>query len=163
MAPESSESLSSEFVDVVPNLELAPAIHMARTTDETIIDLEPDEEEVIEPSHSSGKSKIGTQAFMIDDIPPTKWARRFQEFQAWMSTKKLVKESNYEILSKFIARLTGTLKDWWTTLGETDKMHFLTQQDFSVVLGFLHMIFLGDVTAKKRLREKSLLNKMPFP
>lgn len=63
MAPESSESLSSEFVDVVPNLELAPTIHMVRTTDETIIDLEPDEEEVIEPSHSSGKSKIGTQAF----------------------------------------------------------------------------------------------------
>ena len=78
----------------------------------------------------------------------------FKSFKPGLSTKKLVKESNYEILSKFIARLTGTLKDWWTTLGETDKMHFLTQQDFSVVLGVLHMVFLGDVTADKEAKRK---------
>ncbi|KAK8993222.1 hypothetical protein V6N11_033325 [Hibiscus sabdariffa] len=54
----------------------------------------------------------GKHIFTLDDIPSTRWPQRFQEFHAWMDTQKLTRESNYEILTQFVSRFTGTLRDW---------------------------------------------------
>ncbi|KAK8977805.1 hypothetical protein V6N11_000132 [Hibiscus sabdariffa] len=62
--------------------------------------------------------------FTIDDIPVTKWAQRFQEFHSWMETRKLTKESHYDILVEFVSRFTGVLRDWWGTTKVLNKLSY---------------------------------------
>lgn len=56
-----------------------------------------------------------------------------------MITKRLHEDSNYSILIEFVARFTGTLKDWWNTVDEPSKLQFLVSQDFNQIID----IFLG--------------------
>ncbi|KAK8481276.1 hypothetical protein V6N11_031157 [Hibiscus sabdariffa] len=49
--------------------------------------------------------------FTIDDIPVLRWSQRFQEFHSWMDTQKLSRESHYDILTEFVSRFTGVLRD----------------------------------------------------
>ncbi|KAL4388578.1 hypothetical protein GQ457_09G008110 [Hibiscus cannabinus] len=101
----------------------------------------------------------GKQVFTIDDIPSDRWAQRFQEFQAWMDTQKLTRESNYEILTEFVSRLTGTLRDWWTSVGEADQVTFLTRQSFSEIIKLLHTIFLGNQEDVKTLKRREFFKR----
>ncbi|KAK8506371.1 hypothetical protein V6N12_034107 [Hibiscus sabdariffa] len=86
----------------------------------------------------------GKHIFTLDDIPSTRWPQRFQEFHAWMDTQKLTRESNYEILTEFVSRFTGTLRDWWNSLSQPDQVAFLTRQNFSEIMQVLHTFFLGN-------------------
>ncbi|KAL4318901.1 hypothetical protein GQ457_18G021790 [Hibiscus cannabinus] len=101
----------------------------------------------------------GKQVFTIDDIPSDRWAQRFQEFQAWMDTQKLTRESNYEILTEFVSRLTGTLRDWWTSVGEADQVTFLTRQSFAEIIKLLHTIFLGNQEDVKTLKRREFFKR----
>ena len=47
-----------------------------------------------------------------------------------------------EILSDSTARFFGMLKNWSSTLGESDKLHFLTRQEFIENINLLYFIFL---------------------
>ena len=128
---------------------------MARETEEAVE--EPEEEEIGESSQSTARKSTthgGTHIFTMDDFPPSKWARRFQEFQAWMTTKNLSEDNHFEILFEFTARHTSVVKDWWKTLGEPDKLHFLTRQEFSENIELLHRVFLGDVITDKEAKHK---------
>ena len=62
-----------------------------------------------------------------------------------MIAQNLHEESHFEILSVFTAHFSGILKDWWISLGDTDKMTFLTRQDFSENINILYLMFIGDV------------------
>ncbi|KAK9043869.1 hypothetical protein V6N11_072193 [Hibiscus sabdariffa] len=92
----------------------------------------------------------GKHTFTLDDIPSTRWPQRLQEFQAWMDTQKLTRESNYEILSEFVSRFTGILRDWWNTLSQPDQKYCKMQsQDISRVRGKELKILLLEKFNKK--------------
>ncbi|KAK9011314.1 hypothetical protein V6N11_044166 [Hibiscus sabdariffa] len=97
--------------------------------------------------------------FTLDDIPSTRWPQRLQEFQAWMDTQKLTRESNYEILSEFVSRFTGILRDWWNTLSQPDQVVFLTRQSFLEVLQILHTFFLCNQEDLKTLKKKEFFKR----
>lgn len=130
-----------------------PPIHMAPTVEPSHLQLDVESE--FDPADTTEQQvytipepkpmKTGTTTFTSDDIPPSKWADRFQDFHAWMTTKHLTEESCYIILVEFVAQFTGTLKHWWLTLGESDKIVFLTRQTFPEVINLLHNTFLGNV------------------
>ncbi|KAK8972710.1 hypothetical protein V6N11_012904 [Hibiscus sabdariffa] len=101
----------------------------------------------------------GKHIFTLDDIPSTRWPQRLQEFQAWMDTQKLTRESNYEILSEFISRFTRILRDWWNTLSQPDQVVFLTRQSFPEVLQILHTFFLGNQEDLKTLKKKEFFKR----
>ncbi|KAK8980710.1 hypothetical protein V6N11_073025 [Hibiscus sabdariffa] len=101
----------------------------------------------------------GKHIFTLDDIPSTRWPQRLQEFQAWMDTQKLTRESNYEILSEFVSRFTGILRDWRNTLSQPDQVVFLTRQSFPEVLQILHTFFLGNQEDLKTLKKKEFFKR----
>ncbi|KAK8515574.1 hypothetical protein V6N12_075610 [Hibiscus sabdariffa] len=101
----------------------------------------------------------GKHTFTLDDIPSTRWPQRLQEFQAWMDTQKLTRESNYEILSEFVSRFTGMLRDWWNTLSQPDQVVFLTRQSFPEVIQILHTFFLGNQEDLKTLKKKEFFKR----
>ncbi|KAK8535314.1 hypothetical protein V6N12_056836 [Hibiscus sabdariffa] len=101
----------------------------------------------------------GKHIFTLDDIPSTRWPQRFQEFHAWMDTQKLTRESNYEILTEFVSRFTGTLRDWWNSLSQQDQVAFLTRQNFSEIMQILHTFFLGNQEDIKTLKRKEFFNR----
>ncbi|KAK8596538.1 hypothetical protein V6N12_065024 [Hibiscus sabdariffa] len=101
----------------------------------------------------------GKHIFTLDDIPSTRWPQRFQEFHAWMDTQKLTRESNYEILTEFVSRFTGTLRDWWNSLSQQDQVAFLTRQNFSKIMQILHTFFLGNQEDMKTLKRKEFFKR----
>ena len=61
-----------------------------------------------------------TGFFTIEDVPPQKWNLRFQEFLTW-GLSELITNPNVtvqQVLIFFSARLTGTLREFWDSLGE---------------------------------------------
>ncbi|KAK8498079.1 hypothetical protein V6N11_010146 [Hibiscus sabdariffa] len=72
------------------------------------------EDEPMEASTTSQPPIPNTGAkynFTIDDILVLRWSQRFQEFHSWMDTQKLSRESHYDILTEFVSRFTGVLRD----------------------------------------------------
>ncbi|KAK8506378.1 hypothetical protein V6N12_034114 [Hibiscus sabdariffa] len=101
----------------------------------------------------------GKHIFTLDDIPSTRWPQRFQEFHAWMDTQKLTRESSYEILTEFVSRFTGTLRDWWNSLSQPNQVAFLTRQNFSEIMQVLHTFFLGNQEDIKTLKRKEFFKR----
>ncbi|KAK8579609.1 hypothetical protein V6N12_069923 [Hibiscus sabdariffa] len=97
--------------------------------------------------------------FTLDDITVSKWAQRFKEFHSWMETQKLTRESNYEILTEFVSRFKGVLRDWWSTIPPGDQMQFLVQQDFAAVIRAMHTHFLGNPDDVKTLQRKEFFKR----
>ena len=67
--------------------------------------------------HSTKPSSVSW--FTFDDIPRHKWSSRLQEFAAWIDlqgTKPNTHPKN--VLREFMARSTGSLRDWLKNLGE---------------------------------------------
>ena len=100
-SPEQTSSNETESVNS-QSFDDFPEIKMARTTDCVVKALEDDNEQIGESSQIVLRklNHTRTQVFTIDDLPPSKWAKRFQEFQAWMSAKNLSEECQFEILSE---------------------------------------------------------------
>ncbi|KAK9014007.1 hypothetical protein V6N11_005181 [Hibiscus sabdariffa] len=97
--------------------------------------------------------------FTIDDIPVARWSQRFQEFHSWLETQKLSRESHYDILTEFVSRFTGVLRDWWGTVSPGDQMQFLVQQDFSTIIRILHTHFLGNQKDIRTLQRKEFFKR----
>ncbi|KAK8479892.1 hypothetical protein V6N11_074086 [Hibiscus sabdariffa] len=76
-----------------------------------------------------------------------------------MDTQKLTRESNYEILTEFVSRFTGTLRDWWNSLSQQDHVAFLTRQNFSEIMQILHTFFLGNQEDIKTLKRKEFFKR----
>ncbi|KAK8522917.1 hypothetical protein V6N12_056610 [Hibiscus sabdariffa] len=52
------------------------------------------------------------------------------ELREYIRKQKLTRESNYEILTEFVSRFTGTLRYWWNSVSQPDQVYFLTRQSF---------------------------------
>ncbi|KAL4388769.1 hypothetical protein GQ457_09G024330 [Hibiscus cannabinus] len=153
---ESSDDSESDTIQSSSDEEVQMAIPDVKTEE-----YDPMEAEA-SPSASAPPPfhiNSGKHIFTLDDIPSTRWPQRLQEFQAWMETQKLTRESNYEILSEFVSRFTGTLRDWWNTVSQPDQVIFLTRQNFPEVLQILHTVFLGNQDDLKALKKKEFFKR----
>ena len=85
--------------------------------------------------------------FTFDDIPKVKWPARFQEFFAWIDVQMLKAGAiTQTVLKKFSSHFTGSLKDWFESLGPYRQFQVI-QAQISEVLGIIYEQFLGEATA----------------
>ncbi|KAH9744154.1 hypothetical protein KPL70_003568 [Citrus sinensis] len=64
--------------------------------------------------------------FTFDDIPPKKWRERLQELSAWIDLQMLAPDATTQfILREFSTRFTGSLRDWFDSLGQYRQLQFI--------------------------------------
>ncbi|KAK9043367.1 hypothetical protein V6N11_071712 [Hibiscus sabdariffa] len=167
---ETEQSSKSESFDDSQSIETQSSsddeIHMAIPDAKTEeVEVDPMDTDASPSASAPPPFQInsGKHTFTLDDIPSTRWPQRLQEFQAWMDTQKLTRESNYEMLSEFVSRFTGMLRDWWNTLSQPDQVVFLTRQSFPEVLQILHTFFLGNQEDLKTLKKEFFKRKCCSP
>ncbi|KAH9716980.1 hypothetical protein KPL71_021656 [Citrus sinensis] len=129
-----STDSESEYVDITsilmttktedPNISTAtPIVEESSSDTENQADNRPTQTEP-EPSmpppifnHSTKPSSASW--FIFDDIPRHKWPARLQEFAAWIDLQGTKPNAQLEnVLREFMARSTGSLRDWLESLGE---------------------------------------------
>ncbi|KAH9698094.1 hypothetical protein KPL71_023881 [Citrus sinensis] len=96
--------------------------------------------------NSSSKPSNGPW-FTFDDIPRVKWPARFQDFSAWIDVQMLrIGATPQTVLKEFSSRVTGSLRDWFESLGPYRQLQVI-QAQISEVLGIIYEQFLGEATA----------------
>ncbi|KAK8283761.1 hypothetical protein V6Z12_D08G115900 [Gossypium hirsutum] len=153
--PYDSESIgetnnsSEEGIEDLPEVMATPGVKVEEPSDEEMT-------EAGEPSNARSAPHVSTTktVFTLDDIPINKGPERLQEFYAWLDTRRLTEESQYNILSEFVSRFTGMLKDWWNSVTQADQLQFLVLTDFSQAIRIIHSYFIGNpddlLTLKRR-------------
>ena len=115
---------------------------------EPIIEEVDDSNMEIPPSTSStqpAQKRSSSQWFTFDDIPTSQWRDRIIEFQAWLLLQTMNTPDNFEnVLREFAARFTGSLKDWFTHLGEYRQIQYFQSHSIDAALGQIFHEFIGD-------------------
>ena len=92
------------------------------------------------PNHSTKPSSASW--FTFDDIPRHKWSARLQEFTAWIDLQGTKPNAQPEIvLREFMARSTGSLRDWLESLGEYRQIQFI-QAPVGTALNLIYEQFI---------------------
>ncbi|KAK4383783.1 polyprotein [Sesamum angolense] len=119
--------------------------------EESDSDPETTEPTVLQPDISNTKPVAGPW-FTFDDVPVIKRRERLHRFSAWIDLQ-LTREGATlsKVLKEFASRFTGTLRDWFQSLGDYRQVQFSQATHPSIVLGAIHQEFIGDA---------SLINKM---
>ncbi|KAH9668358.1 hypothetical protein KPL70_021382 [Citrus sinensis] len=92
--------------------------------------------------------------FTFDDIPCHKWPTRLQEFAAWIDLQGTKPNAHPEsVLREFMARSTGSLRDWLENLGEYRQLQFM-QSPIATALNIIHEQFIGERTTSKEVDRK---------
>ncbi|KAL0289771.1 UNVERIFIED_CONTAM: polyprotein [Sesamum radiatum] len=119
--------------------------------EESDSDPETAEPTVLQPDISNTKPVAGPW-FTFDDVPVIKRRERLHTFSAWIDLQ-LTREGATlsKVLKEFASRFTGTLRDWFQSLGDYRQVQFSQATHPSIVLGAIHQEFIGDA---------SLINKM---
>jgi len=98
----------------------------------------------------------GTSLFSLDDIPPKQWRKKLLDFKAWMDTKMIDPDADrYRVIEEFCARMTGTLKEWYQSIGTVnqDLLHIMESTD--AVISAIHFEFLENIdTINKEIRKE---------
>ncbi|PKI60789.1 hypothetical protein CRG98_018778 [Punica granatum] len=93
----------------------------------------------------------GNLVFTLNEIPYSRWPDRLQEFLAYLTTRALTVESNHDLMSDFVSRFTGTLRNWWTDLGEHEQVQFLIKNPVEAIY-IMHVFFVGNPDDLKELK-----------
>ncbi|KAH9716803.1 hypothetical protein KPL71_021584 [Citrus sinensis] len=103
-------------------------------------------------NHSTKQSSASW--FTFNDIPRHKWPTRLQEFAAWIDLQGTKPNAQPEsVLREFMARSTGSLRDWLESLGEYRQVQFM-QAPIATALNIIHEQFIGERTASKEADRK---------
>ncbi|KAH9649259.1 hypothetical protein KPL70_025917 [Citrus sinensis] len=95
-----------------------------------------------------------TSWFTFDDIPHHKWAARLQEFAAWIDLQGTKPNAQPQaVLHEFMARSTGSLRDWLESLGEYRQLQFM-ESSIGTALNLIHEQFIGEKTASTEVDRK---------
>ncbi|KAL0420819.1 UNVERIFIED_CONTAM: polyprotein [Sesamum latifolium] len=123
----------------------------AENVEDSNSDPETTEPTVTQPDISNTKPASGP-SFTFDDVPVIKRRERLHTFSAWIHLQ-LTREGATlsKVLKEFASRFTGTLRDWFQSLGDYKQVQFSQATNPSIVLGAIHQEFIGDA---------SLINKM---
>ena len=85
--------------------------------------------------------------FTIDNAPSSKWHNEFFNMYSWCTAELQALNSIVaQVIAKFVARLTGRLREWWINLGEFRQRQVAqckTLEDFFTII---HNEFLGSPT-----------------
>ncbi|OWM70379.1 hypothetical protein CDL15_Pgr027335 [Punica granatum] len=93
----------------------------------------------------------GNIVFTLDNILYSKWLNRLHEFLAYFSQGALVTQNNHDILADFVARFVEILRNWWTIMGEADKVYFLCQ-NLAEAIRLMHVAFIRNPDDLKELK-----------
>ena len=85
--------------------------------------------------------------FTVDNAPPSKWHDEIFIMYSWCTVELQALNSTVaQVIAKFVARLTGRLREWWINLGEFQQIQVAqckTLEDFFTII---HNEFLGSPT-----------------
>ncbi|KAH9671212.1 hypothetical protein KPL70_017274 [Citrus sinensis] len=102
--------------------------------------------------------------FTFDDIPASKWRDRLsemaawtdllQEFAAWIDLQGTKPNAQSRaVLREFMARFTGSLRDWLESLGDYRQLQFMPSP-VGTALNIIHEQFIGEKTASTDVDRK---------
>ena len=76
--------------------------------------------------------------FMLDNVPPSKWHDEFFNMYSWCIAEFQDPNATVsQIIAKFVARITGRLREWWINLGEYRQRQVVqcnTLEDFFTIV-----------------------------
>ncbi|KAH9668368.1 hypothetical protein KPL70_021387 [Citrus sinensis] len=85
--------------------------------------------------------------FTFDDIPRHKWPSRLQEFAVWIDLQGTKPNTHPEnVLCAFMARSTGSLRDWLESLGEYRQLQSM-QSPIGTTLNIIHEQFIEELSS----------------
>ena len=97
--------------------------------------------------------------FTFNDLPSSKWRERVQEMSAWIDLQMIRADAITEsVLREFTTRFTGSLRDWFDSLGQYRQMQFVQLPKVSSALAVLHEQFIGDPSAVFEAARRDYLN-----
>ena len=80
--------------------------------------------------------------FTIDGAPPSKWHEKFFDMHSWCIAELHVLNSIVaQVIAKFIARLTGRIRELWISLGEFWQRHAAQSQTLEDFFTIIHNEF----------------------
>ncbi|KAH9792680.1 hypothetical protein KPL71_004228 [Citrus sinensis] len=112
--------------------------------------------DIDEPVESSTHQPLQPQAqntykpsngawFTFDDIPIVKWREKLSEMSAWVDLQMIRPGETIEsILMEFVTRFTGSLRDWFDSLGPYRQLQFVQLPNVSSALVILDEQFIGE-------------------
>ena len=119
------DTSDSNLADISKLLIAEPTETTEHTTEVIDSDDEPQiTHETGESSHSvPPRPKVPKPSngpwFTFDDIPIIKWRERLQELSAWIDVQMLASGATTQsVLREFSTRFTGSLRDWFDSLGQ---------------------------------------------
>ncbi|KAH9763309.1 hypothetical protein KPL70_001121 [Citrus sinensis] len=101
--------------------------------------------------------------FTFDDIPPTKWRERLQELSDWIDLQLLAPDATtHSVLREFSTRFTGSLRDWFDSLGQYRQLKFIQISTVSQALAVLHDQFIAEPSVTFEAARRDYLNMKCF-
>ncbi|KAH9649247.1 hypothetical protein KPL70_025910 [Citrus sinensis] len=154
-----STDSESEYADITGILMPTETADPSASTSTPIVDDNPSDqasqiEPIPPPVHEHSKKPSSASWFTFDDIPRHKWAARLQEFAAWIDLQGTKPNAQPQaVLREFMARSTGSLRDWLESLGEYRQLQFM-ESPVGTALNIIHEQFIGEKTASTEADRK---------
>ncbi|KAH9780593.1 hypothetical protein KPL71_008137 [Citrus sinensis] len=97
--------------------------------------------------------------FTFDDIPTVKWREKFSEMSAWVDLQMIRSGATIElVLKEFVTCFTGSLRDWFGSLGPYRQLQFVQLPNVSSALAILHEQFIGEPSVVFEAARRDYLN-----
>ncbi|KAH9671268.1 hypothetical protein KPL70_017299 [Citrus sinensis] len=110
------------------------------------------------PDHSTKPSSASW--FTFDDIPRHKWPAQLQEFAAWIDLQETKPNAQPQaVLHEFMARSTGSLRDWLESLGEYKQ----SQQDDQIAFIIVESSDSEDISVISTVHTVDHVSAIPRP
>ncbi|KAL4628338.1 hypothetical protein ACB092_05G230500 [Castanea dentata] len=99
--------------------------------------------------------------FTLDNSPPSKWHEEIFNMYSWCTAELQAPNNTVaQIIAKFVARLTGRVRQWWINLGEYRQRQAAQSNTLEDFFTILHNEFLGSLTHYTEVaRDEFLLMK----
>ncbi|KAH9780705.1 hypothetical protein KPL71_008179 [Citrus sinensis] len=149
---ETSTDSESEYADITGMLMATKTADPSTSTSTPIVEDHPSDQAsqtdpMPPPVHEHSTKPPSASWFTFDDIPRHKWSARLQEFAAWIDLQGTKPNAQPQaVLREFMARSTGSLRDWLESLGEYRQIQFM-ESPIGTALNIIHEQFIGEKTA----------------
>ncbi|KAH9752104.1 hypothetical protein KPL71_014563 [Citrus sinensis] len=147
---QASTDSESEYADITGILMATETADPSASTSTPIVDDNPSDQTsqtdpVPPPVHEHSTKPSSASWFTFDDIPRHKWAARHQEFAAWIDLQGTKPNAQPQaVLHEFMARSTGSLRDWLESLGEYRQLQFM-ESPIGTALNLIHEQFIASL------------------
>ena len=163
---QSSSDSESQYADISGLLMVQPSTKTEEPSTSTPIVDESDDENQDQgssqtepippnpPAPETSSKPSSTQWFTFDDIPHHKWPARHQEFSTWVDVQMTrTNAQSQSVLREFYSRFTGSLQDWFESLGEYKQLQ-LIHTTVATTLTVIYEQFIGEPAAANEASRK---------